>query len=649
MSRLADSGIDPINPPSSTVHQKSNRFANNDESPGKAACHAPFTTLSFHPTGEVLACSRKPAVVVGDVRTQRLRDIFRGGVLAQMRESLAAYKFPTGCEWCEWCVENEVPGSADLQKYKNLPIASRKPLWPRRLEFNLSNICNLECIHCDGELSSAIRARRDRLPPLARSYGEQFFADLDEFLPHLESAVFLGGEPFLQTECFRIWDRLIDLGLKPHCLITTNGTIYNERVDRVLHELPFQLTVSLDGRSKGVVESIRKNARFEDLMQNLDRFHEHARRDGNKLLLSFCMMRQNCHEFADFLLMAEGFDAEVWINTVTDPSSCSPFEMPESELATCLAQLDARASEVEPQLTINGPAWKHGLSLLRSALDKEQRSQARTALDSSRKFAPTNLGWEFLRKQRPQDALDAVRGVGTQTKEYADACIIRAQALRHLDDLDGARAAIADALAWAPAASEDLVAAHLECAIIAHAQNEPGEALSQIHAARSCGSKIESKSEFLFLQLEARSLCLRGDREAAMVVYEKALAAAWETEATRELRLEQAWIRLEIGDWRGALTDCEQLEADEVAACEVCDIQATAHSQAGNFDAAHAVLQHWELLDSGSRKMQINRTLVLDASGDRAAARKVSKALTRAYTEDLEVQMLAAKVAAPSQ
>ena len=43
------------------------------------------------------------------------------------------------------------------------------------------------------------------------AYGDEFFDELPEFLPHVEVAVFIGGEPFLARECRRVWDLLIEM------------------------------------------------------------------------------------------------------------------------------------------------------------------------------------------------------------------------------------------------------------------------------------------------------------------------------------------------------------------------------------------------------------------------------------------------------
>jgi MoaA/NifB/PqqE/SkfB family radical SAM enzyme len=75
------------------------------------------------------------------------------------------------------------------------------------MELEIENTCNLECVMCIGELSSAIRKNRDKLPPIKSPYNEAFVEQLEEFIPHLKELRFNGGEPFLINSVFRIFEK----------------------------------------------------------------------------------------------------------------------------------------------------------------------------------------------------------------------------------------------------------------------------------------------------------------------------------------------------------------------------------------------------------------------------------------------------------
>ncbi len=85
---------------------------------------------------------------------------------------------------------------------------------------------------------------------LPKPYSDHFFAELRKYLPHLKFAKFLGGEPFLAQESYRIWDMMVEDKLQIPCHVTTNGTQWNERVERVLEHVPCSFSISMDGVTK---------------------------------------------------------------------------------------------------------------------------------------------------------------------------------------------------------------------------------------------------------------------------------------------------------------------------------------------------------------------------------------------------------------
>ena len=185
---------------------------------------------------------------------------------------------------------------------------------------------------CNGDLSSSIRIHREHRPPLPKVYDEAFFSDLDAFLPHLKRITFLGGEPLLGAEPLRVMERLIELDLSPRCHITTNGTQWNRRIQRIISSLPVHVAISVDGATAATVESIRQGVGFTDLVGNVERYVELCRRTENTTSLAFCLMPQNWHEFGDLLLWADQLDVDVFVNNVTNPAGMSLFHLPDDAL-----------------------------------------------------------------------------------------------------------------------------------------------------------------------------------------------------------------------------------------------------------------------------------------------------------------------------
>lgn len=287
----------------------------------RAGCYAPFVSLYFTSLGNVLACCKNESYILGNVSKDRLKDIWNGGKTQKLRQALSNYRYEAGCEFCEWQISEGNYRGAFPWLFENFEVGSSTPEWPQMIEFAGSNTCNFECIMCNGELSSSIRAHKDGLPPLPRFYSDQFFDDLREFLPHLKRAKFLGGEPFLASETLRIWDMIIEEKLRIPCHVTTNGSQYNAKVERILEYLPISLTLSIDGRSKETYEKVRLNSNYDETFRNLYRFRKYTRKKKTYFSIAFCLMRQNWHEFIDMLLFAEELECDLFVNTVIGPTS----------------------------------------------------------------------------------------------------------------------------------------------------------------------------------------------------------------------------------------------------------------------------------------------------------------------------------------
>ena len=258
---------------------------------GRPACHAPFTSMYLDPTGRVTACCANSWHPLGHVSRQSLPEIWRGPAARRLRSRLAGGDLGLGCELCAAEVAIGSPATAQLHEFDALGPSSRHPDWPAQLELALSNACNLQCLMCNGELSSSIRIHREGRAPLPTVYDDRFFDDLDAFLPHLRRVKFLGGEPFLGAEPLRVMGRLVDLGLAPDVYVTTNGTQWNDRVRRVLSALPVDVSVSVDGFRRETVEAIRVGVDHAALLANIERYREATSGNGGGFSLTFCLLR----------------------------------------------------------------------------------------------------------------------------------------------------------------------------------------------------------------------------------------------------------------------------------------------------------------------------------------------------------------------
>ncbi len=331
--------------------------------------------MYLDPRGAVRACCQNVWHTLGNVSDGGLQALWRGERMARLRAAVAEQDLTLGCERCAVHTDRGHPEAAYARVFDWLG-ADEETDWPLQLELALTNACNLQCVMCNGELSSAIRIHREGRSPLPVVYDEAFFAELDLFLPHLHSVVFLGGEPFLGREPLRVMERLMELGLRPNCSITTNGTIWNDRVGRLLTGLPMHVTLSIDGASAETFEAIRAGASHRNVLENLERFQTATEESGGTVSVSFCLMRNNWHELGSLLLWADGVGVSVFVNSVTHPPQMSLVHATAGELAEVLGALEAQDGEMQACLERNRGVWNREIGVLRRLVTERREETA---------------------------------------------------------------------------------------------------------------------------------------------------------------------------------------------------------------------------------------------------------------------------------
>jgi molybdenum cofactor biosynthesis enzyme MoaA len=329
-----------------------------------------------------------------------------GDKAEELRRAMEAYDLTVGCEFCKWQVDEGRPDLAFSKWFTEYPVTGPSPAWPQQLELSISNNCNLQCVMCNGEWSSSIRAHREHRPPLPKVYGDAFFEELRLFVPHLRRIKFLGGEPFLASETLRVMDLLVEMEADVRCHVTTNGTQWSPRVERILDMLPIDVAVSLDAATRETYEQVRIGADWDEVQTNLDRFQERAARRGTDVTVTFCLMAINWRDFAGFCEMADARGIGCAVNTVTEPAHLSLYRLPIDELEEVLAELERIEAERGATFGRSRATWLGELDRLRQHAEQKRSSTPVTGLDV-RKHNP-----EFVRpfQLRENDLVPAPDG-----------------------------------------------------------------------------------------------------------------------------------------------------------------------------------------------------------------------------------------------
>jgi MoaA/NifB/PqqE/SkfB family radical SAM enzyme len=285
-------------------------------------CYAPYTSMFFSRSGFVSPCYASYSEKSSRIDNSSLHDIWFNGSFADIRNQHAVCNFNASCKFCEDILYAGSYKSALINKYEH--YAFSKSNYPVIMEFELSNKCNLACIMCDSNLSSGIEAENCDTVSGNQFYGNDFFEQLREFIPHLQLAEFTGGDPFMIEEYYLIWDMIAELNPKCNILITTNANTMNPKIEKLLEtHKNISFNISIDSLVPDNYESIRRNGNFEFAQKNIQKFVDYSRRNKTDVNILVCPMTVNNHELADFVDYANNLGICVYYHTVVKPKELS--------------------------------------------------------------------------------------------------------------------------------------------------------------------------------------------------------------------------------------------------------------------------------------------------------------------------------------
>jgi MoaA/NifB/PqqE/SkfB family radical SAM enzyme len=293
----------------------------------KNVCNAPFVSMFIGIGGNIGVCCYNRELVLGSIYETRLSEAWFGDKLKSFRNKIKKCDFSSGCYLCKMQIEQSVHQTLLARNYDEFNNTSKK--YPQIIEFELSNKCNLECIMCSEVYSSKIEQNIKKGKISDNKLDEDaFLKQLKQFIPHFKKAKFSGGEPFLISIYYKIWELLIELNPKCKIVIQTNGTILNEKIKKLLKEGNFNLSISVDSLQKDNFELIRRNGCFEEYYNNLFWFIDFCKQKDRFIGVSTCFMRQNWKEIPKIVTFCNLKQIPITFNKVLHPPKCAIWGSP---------------------------------------------------------------------------------------------------------------------------------------------------------------------------------------------------------------------------------------------------------------------------------------------------------------------------------
>lgn len=300
-------------------------------------CHAPFNSLRFSLSGNIYSCCYNRFHSLGKYPDASISDAWFGMKADELRSMINENDLSSGCHACFSKIIGGNYNSAGARIYDG--YRSRKK-GPSLMEFEITNKCNLECAMCNGENSSLIRKNREKGEPYPLVYDEKFVEQLTEFVPYLKEARFVGGEPFIESIYFSIWEMIASKNRGTLISILTNGTILNDKIIEFYKNNKVTISFSIDSVNRKTYEAIRVNADFEKVMDNFRTVLELSKEYRRGINVNICPLRINMKEMPEIINFFTALDVKVVIHTVVYPPALAINTLTKSELEDYLAFLE---------------------------------------------------------------------------------------------------------------------------------------------------------------------------------------------------------------------------------------------------------------------------------------------------------------------
>lgn len=175
---------------------------------------------------------------------------------------------------------------------------------PRGMGITLTTRCNLNCIMCD------VYESLWDIP-------EETVKEIIQFMPYLQQIIWQGGEVFLSRYFESLFEKASSYS-NLRQLIVTSGILIDDKWAKKLVKSKTSLNYSIDGVTRDTYETIRRGAKFKDLLESIDivnKYREKYRCDGKDsdkftMIMNVVIMKSNYHQLTHFVDFAKSYNFE---------------------------------------------------------------------------------------------------------------------------------------------------------------------------------------------------------------------------------------------------------------------------------------------------------------------------------------------------
>jgi len=239
----------------------------------KTFCPHPWITMNMDQTGKVFPCMNS-GYELGNIKKSSIQDIIAGEPRKELCNTISRGEWHSACAICKQNEESSGVSArtqaAISQEFKDQLNAD--PLWytPVHLTINWSNLCNLTCVYCNPQTSTAWQSVKKIPIDFVRNEHASLIELMKEKGHHVEGLTIGGGEPLLQKGMVDMLKLLDPKSVKVNMLTNLSIDITKNEIYQLLKTWPnVEWQISFDNANKEKFEYVRHGAEWEQFVANI--------------------------------------------------------------------------------------------------------------------------------------------------------------------------------------------------------------------------------------------------------------------------------------------------------------------------------------------------------------------------------------------
>lgn len=294
----------------------------------KNFCLVPFTTIILEPDGQVGICRHKGHnFPIGHIQQNTIAEIWNGEKVRTWRREFLEGK-PVNCatevrhRHCQHCPENN-----KLLEFIELSEIQTRPIL--KLTANFNGKCNLQCQMCDvWQLPNGLYDQINFWGPAK-----------EEIFPYLKEVDMLSGEPFIQSDTYRLIKEISEVNADCQWMFTTN--VHWKLTDKIKNDLNKirikNIIFSVDSFDVQTYTKIRYPGKLPFVLNNIENFlvynNERKTQGLNEIrfMLNFLVQKDNWREIKQAIEFCESRGIVPVITFLYDPLKFSLLDESEDK------------------------------------------------------------------------------------------------------------------------------------------------------------------------------------------------------------------------------------------------------------------------------------------------------------------------------